>query len=171
MSQRSKVMDLPEDIREQLDRQLLQSGFQGYVDLSDWLREQGYKISKSSLHRYGSEYERKLESVRLSTEMATALIKASPDDAGAMADASLRLVQDRMFDLLLKSEDGDLKGVANAARAIAETARASATIRAERRKVLQEAQEKVKDVARSHGLSDDVMNAIDEVLMPNRGKD
>lgn len=166
MSQRSKVMDLPEDIREQLDRQLLQSGFQGYTDLSNWLREQGFEISKSSLHRYGSEYERKLESVRLSTEMATALVKASPDDAGAMADASLRLVQDRMFDLLLKSEDGDLKGVANAARAIAETARASATIRAERRKVLQEAKNKIHEVARSQGLAPEVMDAIDAVLMP-----
>ena len=166
MSKRSKIMSLPQSIRDELDRRLIQSGFSSYQELSEWLSSQGFGISNSSIHRYGSQYEAKLDSVRLSTEMATALIQSSPDDTGAMADASIRLVQDRMFDLLLKSEDGDLKGVANAARAIAETARASTVIRAERRKILQEAREKAAKVGRKQGLSQDVMDAIDAALMP-----
>ena len=166
MAKRSKVLALPRALRERLDQLLVEAGFSGYEDLSAWLAEQGHPVSSSTLQRYGSQYEAKLESVRLSTEMANALVQASPDDAGAMADASIRLVQDRMFDLLLKSEEGDLKGVANAARAIAETARASAMIRAERRKIMREASEAVKKVAESEGLSPDVMDRIDAALMP-----
>lgn len=166
MSRSSVVLELSSEHRAALDRKLVERGFSGYTDLTNWLHSLGYTISRSAVHRYGTRYEQKLDQIRLSTEMANALVNAAPDDAGAMADASIRLVQDRMFDLLLKSEEGDLRGVASAARAIAETARASTTIRAERRRILAEAKQKVRDVGQSKGLSQDVMDAIDAVLMP-----
>ena len=53
-----------------------------------------------------------------------------------MADASLRLVQQRIFDLMMAAEGGNLKEFAATARALADTARASLTVRQERRKVL-----------------------------------
>ena len=107
MPPRSKVHTLPAEIREELDRRLVARGFGGYVELSEWLDAQGYRIGKSSLHVYGSELEKRIEKLRLATEQAEALIAASPDDSGAMADSSLRLVQERIFQLMLTAEGGD----------------------------------------------------------------
>lgn len=135
---RSKILRLPQDVRRRLEQLLIDRGFADYAGLADWLQEQGHDVGRMSIQRYGSELEKRIESVRLSTEMANALIEASPDDAGATAEASLRLVQERIFDLLLKAEEGDLKGIVSAARAIAELARASVTVRQERRKVMAE---------------------------------
>ena len=166
MPQRSKALALPAEVRERLDRLLIEQGFSGYAELADWLSAQGHPVSRSAVHRYGADLERRIESVRLSTEMANALVSASPDDAGAMADASLRLVQDRMFALLMASDAGDLKEIVAAARAIAETARAGTSIRAERRKVMAEAVAAVRSEGRARGLSEEMLAAIDARLMP-----
>ena len=166
MPRRAKALALPAEVRERLDGLLIERGFSGYAELADWLSAQGHPVSRSAVHRYGTDLERRIESVRLSTEMANALVSASPDDAGAMADASLRLVQDRMFALLMASEAGDLKEIAAAARAIAETARAGTSIRAERRKVMAEAAAAVRREGRARGLSEEVLAAIDARLMP-----
>lgn len=45
------VDELPEDVRRELDERLADTG-NGYVAISQWLAEQGYSISKSSIGRY-----------------------------------------------------------------------------------------------------------------------
>ncbi|MBD3877364.1 DUF3486 family protein [Pseudomonas kunmingensis] len=44
---------LPPELKAQLHSRLMTSGFAGYVEHSEWLAGQGWKISKSALHRYG----------------------------------------------------------------------------------------------------------------------
>ena len=144
MGRRSKVLSLPRDVRRRLDALLIERGFEGYTELADWLAGEGHSIGKSALHQYGQGLERRIEQIRLATEQAEALVAAAPDDQGALADASLRIVQERIFELMLAAEDGDLKTLAGTARALAETARASTTVRQERRKVLHEIAEQVR---------------------------
>lgn len=156
MPQRSKVALLPDGVRRDLDRRLTEGAFGGYVALSEWLAGQGFAISKSALAAHGSRLERRIEAVRLATEQAEALIAAAPDDAGAVADASIRLAQERIFEVLVAAEGGDLKELAGAARALAETARAGTAIRAERRK----AAERVDKAAPKLGHSPEIAAAI-----------
>lgn len=148
MGRRSKVLSLPRDVRSRLDALLIERGFGGYVELADWLAGEGHSIGKSALHQYGKGLERRIEQIQLATEHAEALVAAAPDDQGALADASMRLVQERIFEVMLAAEDAgdgnDLKALASAARALAETARASTTVRQERRKVLHEIAEQVR---------------------------
>ena len=160
MPARSKVMTLPAEVRKRLDALLIERGFSGYAELADWLTDQGHPMSHMAVHRYGAKLERQIAKVRASTEMATALVEATPDDAGAMADAALRLVQDRMFEFLLEAEGDDLKALSNAAKAVAAAAHASARIRTERRKVLSETKKAVEKVARQKGLTTDTAAAI-----------
>lgn len=47
MAQRSTVELLPEDVRHALERRLAESGFSNYSELTDWLKSQGYEISRS----------------------------------------------------------------------------------------------------------------------------
>lgn len=148
MGRRSKVLSPPRDVRTRLDALIIERGFGDYAGLADWLAGEGHPIGKSALHKYGQGLERRIEQIRLATEQAEALVAAAPDDQGALADASMRLVQERIFEVMLAAEadDGhyDLKALASAARSLAETARASTTVRQERRKVLREIAEQVR---------------------------
>ena len=160
MPQRSKVAQLPAELRAELDRRLASSGFGGYVALSEWLAAEGYAIGKSALAAHGARLERRIEALRLATEQAEALIAAAPDDAGAVADASLRMAQERIFELMMAAEEGDLKELAGAARALAETARAQTAIRVERRKARAEAAKDAAQVMRKRGVSADTAASI-----------
>lgn len=157
---RNAVAQLPEDVREALNRRLLDSGFAGYEGLSEWLSGQGYEISRSAIHRHGQALERRIEAVRLATEQAEALVRAAPDDGGAVADAILRLSQQKILDILLASEGGDLKEVAAASRAAADTARAGTMVRQERRRALKDAADAAARTARNKGVPPDAVAAI-----------
>jgi hypothetical protein len=106
MPPRSKIKQLPDPVKQWLDRALIEGNFSGYELLEKELAERGYAIGKSSINRYGQEFEQRLHALKLATEQAKAISEAAPDDAGAMNDALIRLVQQKAFDTLLKMEEG-----------------------------------------------------------------
>jgi Protein of unknown function (DUF3486) len=124
--QRSKIMvTLPKPVREALDKRLVSGAFSDYRGLATWLREQGYNISKSSLNRYAKGYERRTQAVMMATAQARALALAAPDAEGAMTDALCRLIQERLFGLLIETDalpDAELPKIA---RAISDLGRAA----------------------------------------------
>jgi Protein of unknown function (DUF3486) len=96
---------LPIPVKSQLDERLIQSGFGGYIGLSEWLKEQGFEISKSSIGEYGKDFKDRLAALKLSREMAIAYRQALPDDQGAQAEMLGELAQDVLFNFLLKVQD------------------------------------------------------------------
>lgn len=149
MPQRSRVLTLPAAVRKRLEAAIVARGFAGYADLAEALEREGHAISAKSLQRHGARLARRMERVRLASEQARALVAAAPDDPVAVADASLRLVQERLFELMLAADGDSLRDLAAAARALAETARAGATVRDERRKALDEAARAKAEAARA----------------------
>lgn len=132
MPQRPAVTQLPDPVRSELNSRLAASGFSGYDALAAWLTEQGFEISKSSIHRYGQALERKLAAIKASTQAAQLIAEAAPDDEDSRSAAVISLVQTDLFDALLslqESEDADpgerVKLLSSAARSIAEVGRAS----------------------------------------------
>ena len=164
MPARSKIQTLPEDVRHELDRRLIANGFGGHEDLAEWLAGQGFEISKSSVQRYSSVHEMRIEQLRQATQSAESLVEASGDDKGALADASLRLVQQRMYDVMIASEDEDIRSLSTAARALADTARAGTQVRQERRKLREQLAEKAETEAKKRGISADTAAAIRRAL-------
>lgn len=63
---RSKIDELPEEIKNELDELLLDTRVT-YTDISGWLKEQGYDISKSTVGKYALE-TKKLASRLLETQ-------------------------------------------------------------------------------------------------------
>jgi hypothetical protein len=53
------VNALPAAIRQELSRRVFESNFSGYELHEAWLSDQGFRIGKSSLHRYYSAIERR----------------------------------------------------------------------------------------------------------------
>ena len=148
MPQRSAVRRLPAGTRQALNRKLIDGGFAGYDDLADWLASQGWEISRSAVHRYGQQLEKRIEQVRSATEQAEALMEASGGDgAASMAGASLLLVQEKMYQALLDADDGDVPTLAKSLRAVAEASRASVSVAAVRKEALREAAAAAVDAA------------------------
>lgn len=165
MPSRSRVRTLPPEIRAELDRRLVDAGFADYEALSAWLAERGHEISKSAVHRYGQQLEKRIEELLVSQRTAEALVKATDDsDSGAMAEGAMRLAERQMFECFLAAESRDLAELSKAARALAESTRAGVTIRDERRRIRAEASDAAASTARRRGVSEDVVAAIREAI-------
>lgn len=95
MSRRSSIERLPAQVREEVDRRLIAGGFGDYTGLAAELRKRGYHyISKSGLHRYGQELERKVQLGRARMQLEQAGISAELS-AELTGEATLVVVIDR----------------------------------------------------------------------------
>ena len=154
---RSKIVTLPRPVRERLDAMLIERGFSGYQELANWLAEQGHFVSHMSVYRYGTKLEKRLDRTRVATQQAEALASALPDDRGAMSDVTLRMAQEALFNLMMAIGDGDEpadpKLLSSAIRSLTDMARASTTLRAERRRTLASAGRRAEKAAVKAGLS------------------
>ncbi|MEW6646529.1 MAG: DUF3486 family protein [Pseudomonadota bacterium] len=165
------MLELPEELRAELNRRLVASGFSNYDGLHAWLEQEldarglELRVSRSAIHREGQKFEQSLEALRVATEQARAIAEASEDDEGAMNDALIRMVQTKTFVALRDLEDGaplDKIGLM-----VARLTRASVASK----KWMTEAREKLEvkknaamnaaeKVARRAGVSDDDWAAI-----------
>lgn len=107
MAPRSKVDQLPPDIKQWLDDELTRRGFSGYETLSALLFELGFVISHASVHRYGQKLERKLNAIKASTEAAQLIARAAPDSADDRSSAVAAMIQVGLFDSIMDLQDAE----------------------------------------------------------------
>lgn len=173
MPRREAIGTLPDDVRTWLDKTLIKGNFSGYELLEDALRDRGFQISKSAIHRYGKKFERRLAAIKASTEAARMLTEGASDDQDARSEAVIALVQTELFETIVNlqeatEEDIDpverVKLLSSAAKNIATLSRASvnlkqyqATVRAE---VAKQAAAIAVTEAKGAGLSDEVAEMI-----------
>lgn len=158
-------------MRKTLDRKLVSGGFSGYEALSAWIEAQGFEISKSALHRYGQDFEERLGALKLATEQARAIVAESGDDEGSVNEALIRLLQERLFGVLVDmnmAEDGAIELLPKIGRAIADVGRASV----QQKKFRQEVETRVKATAeetvatvKRAGLSDEAAEQIKKAIL------
>lgn len=175
MARESAIDRLPPDIKKMLDDKLFANGFNGYLDLEKWLREQGYEIGKSSLHRYGQKVERKLAAVQASTQAAMMIAEQAPDDADVRSQAVLSLVQTELFNALVDFQSATddeenevnpadrIKLLAQAGKGIANIVTASVSQKKwqiEVRDKAQKAADAVENIVSKSGLSGETVQMI-----------
>ena len=156
MPQRSKILTLPDNVKADLNNRLISGGFAGYEALSEWLISEGYEISKSALHRYGTEFEQRLGAIRVATEQARAVVDAAGDDAGVKSDGLMALVQEKAFQALVRMEEPGDMSLASLGRMVADLSRASI---AQKRWM---AEIKQKTAAAAENVEKNLAGAIDE---------
>lgn len=165
MASRSKIVKLPDDTRAWLDAELIKRGFGDYEKLEALLKERGFEISKSSLHRYGQKFEDRVHALKLATDQAKAIVITAPDDEGAVSDALMRLVQEKLFTVLMDMGEIDPAKInlGSIAKSIAELGRASVTQKkwqAEVRARVAAVADRATEVARKGGLSASAVDTI-----------
>lgn len=169
MPPRGKVESLPREVKAWLDKALIEGNFSGYEVLATELRAKGCDISRSGVHRYGKEFAERIEGIKKSTEMAKALAAETGDDEGAVSDALVRILQDKLFKLVMDLNIDPAKiNVTSLSRSIADLARASVTQKkwmAEVRGKAKAAADDIKDKAKKGGLSEDVIRQIEEQVL------
>lgn len=157
MPRKSKVQTLPAELKAWLDEELVRRGFADYVQLALDLRTRGADISKSALHRYGSEFEEDLARMKLAGEQARAVIAANPDDDDAMSQALMRMTQHKVFEVL-KAIDIDPENVdfGKLTLMVSRLVRASVPLKKYASEVRAKAQERIQAVeAEARALSAD----------------
>jgi len=172
---RGKIRALPKELREDLDRRLMDSGFRDYRGLARWLKSRGYTVSHAALHKYGSKFERRLEAVKLATAQARAIVAASPEDDTVIAEGLMRLVQSSLFQVLVDLEAVKREQKPNLmpiAKTVASLARASvmqqkwnAEIRARLADKVGAVRDKVSEAEREAGLSARTAETIRQALL------
>lgn len=172
MARHSKADGLPMDLKASLERMLLDRSHGGYEALSGWLRDAGYEISKSAVHRFDQRLQRVMGNIRASAEAARMIVAASPDDADEHSAAVIRMVQSKLFDALVGLQDADdvdpaqkIKLLSGAARAISDASRASIGQKRWQDEVRAKL-EAVENVAKSAGksLDSETLRAVREAL-------
>ena len=102
MAARSSVELLPEEVRHALERRLAESGFSNYSELTEWLKSQGYEISRSAVHRFGQKVERRFASIKASTEAARLIADGAADEGDTRSEALMAMLQTELFDALVE---------------------------------------------------------------------
>ncbi|HCB1914795.1 TPA: DUF3486 family protein [Citrobacter braakii] len=171
MARRSTIDKLPEDVRRWLERALNESGFSGYTELETLLRDRGYVISKSAIHRYGQKIERRYGAIRAATEAARMLTEGAADDQDARSEAVIALIQTELFEsIVLLQEDEEkidpkerVALLSKVAKNVATLSRASVNLKkfqTEVRARAQQAASNAEKIARKGGLSHEAAQAI-----------
>jgi hypothetical protein len=113
MARRSKIAELPSEVIDDLNSKLIERGFSGYEDLVHWLKDMGYDISKSSLHRHGSalenEFSEAMADARRTRALARAARESEDGDGGELLEAASGIMQDNLLRLSLKLKNSEGK--------------------------------------------------------------
>lgn len=180
MPKRSKVYDLPPEVRDELNQRLVGNGFQGYEGLAAWLAERGFQVSRSAMQRYGKDLQQEFElamgDVRRTTEMARAFTEDDDDSRGSLVDATARIVQEQLLRITIALRNAEhepdkaAKYMATVTHALADIGRMSLGqkkwAREVRREALEAAAQRVEDAAVAKGLNaEDAKFWREQVLM------
>lgn len=182
MPPRSKIAQLPEEIRKWLHKTLVDRAFGDIVgvtaELQDMLREAGVAmyIGKSAVGAESQKVQRAQEAIRATTEAAKLLAESSADTSDARSEAAMALVQTEVFDLLLQMrEAGDevdpvarLKLMATVGKSVSTLSRArvnQAKWRDEVEAKAKAAADKVEKLAKKGGATPETLRQIRESIL------
>ncbi|MBF0309475.1 MAG: DUF3486 family protein [Magnetococcales bacterium] len=168
MGRRSAVVGLPVTVRKWLDAALIEGNFTGYAALERELEARGCTVSRSALHRYGQEFERRLAALKLSTEQARAVVEALPDEENNLSEALVRLVQQKAFGMLLKIEEDPKTSFGTLGKIAVEAAGASTNLKKYRTEIRTRATQAAQEVAseaKAAGLSEQAVEEIRKKIL------
>ncbi|MGA8640767.1 phage protein Gp27 family protein [Candidatus Binatus sp.] len=100
-----KIKRMARDLKEQLDALLREGTMHTSLQLQKWLADNGFEISRRCIDDYRHNFERQLDSVRLATEQARMVCEQFKGDDAQMQGALLRLVQTRLFEILVVAKE------------------------------------------------------------------
>lgn len=104
----SKVDKLPKELRHEIE-EMLQSHTATYAEIAEYVTEQGYSLSSSSVARYAARYAETVKMLEISQEnlrMITNEIEKHPEVDGT--EALIRMMTSAVMNALVRIEQEEL---------------------------------------------------------------
>ena len=173
MAKPSAIDMLPDDVRDWIDAQIVANNFSQYEALQEVIRERGFSIGKSQIHRRGQAIERRMAAIKSSVEASKLIIQATGDDKDVMSESLIALIQSSMFETIINiqeatgddelSDEDRLDRFSKASKSIADLSRASVNqkkwrleVEAQvRQKLLAEQAEEIDRTVQSGGMNEE----------------
>lgn len=157
MPRRPLIEGLPEPLQDALESRIAASNYAEYEHHTLWLNEMlareglEIKVARSTVAKFGKKQQERADKIAdrlaLSTEVAKAARRQTPDEEAATEEVAMRLVQSGVFEVLeaLGAEGTpDLKELAKAGHLMADLARARAYLGRYQREVKERLDERLK---------------------------
>lgn len=176
MGRKGFASRLPQDLREELDRQIVE-GKLSVDELWAWLRGRGVDVGRSSVHRHMQNVEEVAAEVRQAREAASAIVgQLGPEAAeGKVGQLLIEVVQNIAWkiarDTLLNPEGPslDMEQLMFLTSAVQKLGAAQKTDTDRRLKIEQEvlkkAAAKVETVGKQRGMTADTVEAIKHAVL------
>ena len=182
MPPRSKIAQLPEEIRAWLHQALVNRAYGDLTAITEELnalcKEGGVAITigRTAVHVESQKVQRAQEAIRATTEAARLIAEASADQADHRSEAAMALVQSEVFELMLQvREAGEaadpaarLKVMASSAKSVSMLSRArvnQAKWRDEVEAKVKAAAERAAKIAHQGGASAATIREIREQIL------
>lgn len=171
MPRKGFAASLPKDLREELDRQIL-DGRRSVDDLWAWLKDEGVEVGRSSVGRHKQTVEETTAQLREAREAAAAIVQTLGPDAaeGKLGQLLIEVTQNIAFKLArsqLTKEGGpdlDMEQLMFLSSTIQKLTSAQATdqgrLAKARAEALKSAASAAQKVAKAGGLSKDLVDTI-----------
>lgn len=158
MPNRAMEVQLPPEVRTELEQKLVENGFANYAELHEWLEAKGYTFGLSTVKRFGKKFEERCEMVRLATQQAEMMRQHFGDEEQALSEAALQMAQSTLFNLMLeRGEELTPKEISLITRALSDTTRASVAVKKYQEGFRQRVEEKLRELeGQNHALSNSV---------------
>jgi len=170
MGRKSSIRRLPEEVRHFLEGELA-SGQHTLDELIDLLRErfpahEDELPSRSAVHRYGQQLERRLAAIRASTEAAKIIRAQAGDREDARSEALTAMIQSELFESIMDMQEAqdmdpqDRVGLlSKAAKNVATLTRSSVALKKYQEEAvaarLAEQEKNLEEVAQAQGMTAD----------------
>jgi hypothetical protein len=176
MTKRSFASKLPKDLRQEMDRQIVE-GTMTVDELWAFLRGRGVDVGRSSVHRHMQSIEEVAADMRRAREAASAIVeKLGPDAAdGSLGALLIEIVQNIAFKIAqdrLRDPDGpglnmeDLMFLTSAVQKLSSAQKTDADrILKVRQELAKEAVKAVDQVGKAKGLSGETIDAIKHAVL------
>ena len=176
MGKRGFASQLPQELREELDRQII-DGRLSVDDLWSWLKDRGVDVGRSSVHRHMQSVEEVAAHMREAREAASALVsQLGPDAAeGKIGQMLIEVTQNIAFKIArdrLVNPDGpglDMEELMFLTSSVQKLTSAQKTdqdriakIRAE---ALKSAASRAEEAAKGKGMSKETVAAITHAIL------
>jgi hypothetical protein len=157
--------ELPQEVREKVDRLLVEGG-STYDDIRDFLAAEGYDISRSAIGRYGKDWLNTYQRLRIAEDKARTLV-SEVGDGLALDEAASRLLMQKVLELLISTELTP-KERASLMKSVAILQSSSVQrekLKKELRSKVEEVAEEVTQTARRGGMSDELIREMEERVL------
>jgi hypothetical protein len=121
---KSSILKLPSHIVDRVNDMLVEVGEdrKTYEEIADWVKDQGYKTSKSALHRY-AKWVSALERVKLVGEQAKTIIDQAGTDPLKIEEATSKLGAVIVMEVFQEAMKGDKINVKHIGRLMGDFAK------------------------------------------------